>query len=77
MIFEYMAYGDLTEVLRNSNEQFTSRSLDLPIVDKVSDGDGPRIHTICIDICSVCFLCDFLIQPIYYVLYKMTLRGFV
>ncbi|XP_025424056.1 tyrosine-protein kinase transmembrane receptor Ror-like [Sipha flava] len=34
MIFEYMAYGDLTEVLRNSNEQFTNRSLNLPIVDK-------------------------------------------
>ncbi|XP_050529113.1 tyrosine-protein kinase transmembrane receptor Ror-like [Daktulosphaira vitifoliae] len=34
MVFEYMAYGDLTEVLRNSSEQFTSYSSDLPILDK-------------------------------------------
>ncbi|XP_050434165.1 tyrosine-protein kinase transmembrane receptor Ror-like isoform X2 [Adelges cooleyi] len=34
MVFEYMAYGDLTEVLRNSSEQFTSYSSNLPILDK-------------------------------------------
>lgn len=43
MVFEYMAYGDLTEVLRNSNEQFTNRSLNLPIVDKVSMPKRPWI----------------------------------
>jgi len=36
MIFEFMAYGDLTEVLRNSSDQFTNYSAHLPSLDKVS-----------------------------------------
>lgn len=36
MIFEYMAYGDLTEVLRNSSEQFMNYSASLPLLDRVS-----------------------------------------
>jgi len=36
MIFEFMAYGDLTEVLRNSSDQFTNYSAHLPNLDKVS-----------------------------------------
>ncbi|KAL5237174.1 hypothetical protein ACI65C_004584 [Semiaphis heraclei] len=34
MIFEFMAYGDLTEVLRNSSDQFTNYSAHLPNLDK-------------------------------------------
>ncbi|KAL4103464.1 hypothetical protein QTP88_018841 [Uroleucon formosanum] len=34
MIFEFMAYGDLTEVLRNSSDQFTNCSAHLPSLDK-------------------------------------------
>lgn len=45
MIFEYMAYGDLTEVLRNSNDQFMNRSSNLPIVDKVS---AEKVVNLCI-----------------------------
>jgi len=36
MIFEFMAYGDLTEVLRNSSDQFTNYSAHLPSLDIVS-----------------------------------------
>lgn len=36
MIFEFMAYGDLTEVLRNSSDQFSHYSEHLPVLDKVS-----------------------------------------
>jgi len=36
MIFEYMAYGDLTDVLRNSSEQFMNYSRSLPLLDRVS-----------------------------------------
>jgi len=36
MIFEYMEYGDLTEVLRNSSEQFMNYSASLPLLDRVS-----------------------------------------
>ncbi|KAE9525166.1 hypothetical protein AGLY_014410 [Aphis glycines] len=35
MIFEFMAYGDLTEVLRNSSDQFSHYSEHLPVLDKV------------------------------------------
>lgn len=34
MIFEFMAYGDLTEVLRNSSDQFSHYSEHLPVLDK-------------------------------------------
>lgn len=36
MIFEYMPYGDLTEVLRNSSDQFMNCSSSLPILNRVS-----------------------------------------
>lgn len=36
MVFEYMAYGDLTEVLRNNSDQFSNYSPHLPILDSVS-----------------------------------------
>ncbi|XP_026821320.1 tyrosine-protein kinase transmembrane receptor Ror-like [Rhopalosiphum maidis] len=34
MVFEFMAYGDLTEVLRNSSDQFSNYSEHLPVLDK-------------------------------------------